>query len=207
MAYDKLVLVDFETTGLDAQKDEIIEIGAILCDAQSLEVIWEYEQKLLPTHIETAHPKALEVNGYTPELWKDALPFEDGFADFLVRLDHTMIFTGQNVWFDLQFYLETLRKLGFIDLLDPTPYGYSYHRLDITSMAYPFLNPPVYRMSHIAPALGIAEEEKPHHAINGVRKELQILKEIKRRGAEWRFVNQNSRGLFEWPAEYQFEGK
>ena len=48
MAYDKLVLIDFETTGLDEKKHEIIEIGAILCDAVSLDIYWEYERKLKP---------------------------------------------------------------------------------------------------------------------------------------------------------------
>src|SRR4051812_2420857 len=111
MAYDKLLLTDFETTGLNPEIHEIIEIGAILVDAKSLEVYWEHEEKSKPYCIECAEPKALEVNGYSEELWKEADSFDRVFPRFLNRLDHSMIFTGQNVWFDLQFYLEGLTKV------------------------------------------------------------------------------------------------
>lgn len=183
MAYNKLLIVDFETTGLDPIRNEIIEIGAILLDAASLSLIWEFETKLLPENIQTAHPKALEVNGYTPEAWADAQTFADGFDDFLLGLDSTMIFTGQNVWFDVGFYLEGLKKRGKagMDPLDPTP-NYSYHRLDIASMAYPFLDPPVFRMSELATAFGIEPEVSPHRAINGVYKEYELLKLIRYHG-------------------------
>lgn len=190
MAYDKLLLADFETTGLDPKKNEIIEIGAILCDAKTLDIYWEYEIKLKPVALHTAHPKALEVNGYTPELWKDARAFVPGFIEFLAKLDHTMIMTGQNVWFDVGFYLqalETVRNIRFgdmnIDPLDPTPYGYSYHRLDIASMAWPLQEDPVYRMSKLSEAFGVPAEASPHRAINGVRNEYALLKEIKGRGS------------------------
>ena len=189
MAYDKLILTDFETTGLDPKRHEIIEIGAILCDTKTLEIHWEYEQKLKPVCLHTAQPEALAVNGYTPELWKDAKAFVPGFLEFLAKLDHTMIFTGQNVWFDVGFYqqaLETIRNIRFgditVDPLDPTPYGYSYHRLDIASMAWPFQTDPVYRMRQLSELFGVPGEAKPHRAINGVRNEYRLLKQIRERG-------------------------
>ena len=39
--YDKLIITDFKTTGLLTNVHEIIEIGAICCDAESLEILWE----------------------------------------------------------------------------------------------------------------------------------------------------------------------
>jgi len=189
MAYDKLVLIDFETTGLDEKKHEIIEIGALLCDAVSLDIYWEYERKLKPVNICCAQPEALAVNGYTEEAWAGAAGFRRGMMDFLCKLDHTMIFTGQNVWFDVRFYLSALEQLRYfepegtlIDPLDPTPHGYSYHQLDIASMAWPLQKEPVYRMSRLGPAFGIEPEPMPHRAINGVRTEYALLKEIRRRG-------------------------
>ena len=49
--YDKLIITDFETTGLLANVHEIIEIGAICCDAESLEILWEFETKIKPRNI------------------------------------------------------------------------------------------------------------------------------------------------------------
>jgi len=182
MAYDKLIITDFETTGLDCKINEIIEIGAICVDHATLETLWEHEQKLIPTNLATAHPKALEVNGYNAVDWKDAVSFEIGFAEYRDKLDHTMIFTKTNVWFDLQFYLEGLRKMSLVDTLDPTPYGYSYHRLDVASMAFPFFTPPVYRMREISPLLGLAPESSPHRAIDGARNALANLRVLRRMG-------------------------
>lgn len=177
MAYDKLLLVDFETTGLSPVRHEIIEIGAILCNADSLSVISEYEQKLKPNHIETAHPEALKINGYSPELWEDAVSFSQGFTDFYSRLDSTMVFTGQNVWFDVGFYLEALSQIGLKDPLD-------YHRLDIASMVFPFLpGIPELSLKKTAPLFGVEPEPVIHRAINGARTTLSLLREIRRRGA------------------------
>lgn len=179
MAYEKLLLLDFETTGLDPIRHEIIEIGAILCDAQSLDIVWEYEQRLLPTHIETAQPEALKINGYDPELWDDAISFAIGFDDFLNRLDNKMVMVGQNVWFDLGFYLEGLNKRGRRgqDPLD-------YHRLDLASMVFPFLSGiPELSLKKTAPLFGVKPEPEIHRAINGSRTALELLKELRRRGS------------------------
>ena len=46
--YKHLLWVDLETTGLDLDEDEIIEIGAILTDAD-LNVLTEYEEVIPPT--------------------------------------------------------------------------------------------------------------------------------------------------------------
>ena len=200
MAYDKLVLIDFETTGLDPQKHEIIEIGALLCDPKTLDICWEYESKLKPVMIDQAQPEALAVNGYTPELWKDAQAFIPGFTDFLAKLDHTMFFTGQNVWFDVGFYQHALTRLrmydDLIDPLDPTPHGYSYHRLDIASMAWPFQKDPVYRMSKLSAVFGVVPEHSTHRAINGVRNEYALLKKIQERGQAY--------GVAVYPAQEVF---
>jgi DNA polymerase III epsilon subunit-like protein len=184
MAYDKLLILDFETTGLDPRIHEIIEIGAILVDHSTLDVHWEHEQKIWPQSIDVASPRALEVNGYDPIRWAEdkAMQFPHAFDAFVARLDHTMVLTGQNVWFDLGFYLEGLKRRELKDPLDPTPHGYSYHRLDVTSMAYPFLKDPVYRLSQLAPALGVGPEPEPHRAINGARRALEIIKTVRARG-------------------------
>ena len=55
---EKLVFVDVETTGLDETRHEIIEI-AVIRGSQT------YHRKVQPQHIETASPRALEINGFS----------------------------------------------------------------------------------------------------------------------------------------------
>lgn len=191
MAYDKLLITNFKTTGLLTNVHEIIEIGAICCDAESLGILWEFEIKVQPRYIHTAQPKALEVNGYNEADWADAPSPQEGFGEFYFKLDHTMIFTALDVLFEYGFYVATITYQRLSDRLDPTPHGYGYHRLDIASMAYPFLSPPIYRMSKLAPVFDMEPKPSPHHAINGARTEYQLLKEIRQRGAEWRHTYQN----------------
>ena len=188
--YDKLIITQFETTGLLSNVHEIIEIGAICCDSESLEILWEFETKVKPRNITVAQTEMLSVNGYNEAELANAPFLQEGFGAYYFRLDHTMIFTAQNVLFYYDFYRATITYQRLRDRLDPTPYGYNYHRLDIASMAYPFLNPPVYRISQIAPAFGVEPEPIPHRAIHRARKEYQLLKEIMHRGSEWRWTYQ-----------------
>jgi DNA polymerase III epsilon subunit-like protein len=69
---NQLLFFDLETGGLNEKKSCILEFGALVVDPISLEVLEEYETKVKPRPGADLHPKALEVNGYTEEAWKDA---------------------------------------------------------------------------------------------------------------------------------------
>lgn len=79
------ILLDFETTGLSPEKDEIIEIGAL--KMEGFEVIGRYEQLTKPSK---PIPKAIiELTGITNEMVEDKPLFSDiakDFADFLEDL-------------------------------------------------------------------------------------------------------------------------
>lgn len=98
----KMVFLDTETTGLKAGKDaaEIIEVALIVEYPNGRVDHWA--TKIKPQHIETAHPKALEINGYTPEKWVNAV--EPALAAeplaFILK-DATLV--GHNIQFDCRF--------------------------------------------------------------------------------------------------------
>ena len=66
-----LVFVDVETTGLFMGSHEIIEIALIQTNPK-LEVMFEWHSKAKPAFPEWADKKALEINGYTEQAWKNA---------------------------------------------------------------------------------------------------------------------------------------
>ena len=68
-----LLFVNTETTGLDDTKHELLEVAAIRTTPDGKTIISTFEAKLKPLHLETAEPKALQINGYVPEQWTDAL--------------------------------------------------------------------------------------------------------------------------------------
>jgi len=103
------IFCDIETTGLDPRKHEIISICIIIDTPSRTEV---YNQKILPEHIDTADPLALDINGYSPELWHDAIPLEVAIGDIYKRI-RKGIFIGWNPKFDMSFILAALARYGY----------------------------------------------------------------------------------------------
>jgi len=143
--------LDVETTGLDPQKDEILSFATIIEVSPhlplSMEALMLLEQagasvtvrpkiavihfKVTPLHIETADPKALAVNGYTPEKWKDSIPWAL-VAQPLHDILQGCICIGHNVPFDMAFLKEGLAQAGVIGWMD-------YHKVDTATLAYEHL--------------------------------------------------------------------
>lgn len=94
----RLAFLDTETTGLDPSLHEVIEFAAIVVDDTKGTVV-RYQTKIKPVQIETAHPKALEVNGYSPEAWGDAAPMTKVGHEIATLLDKCVL-VGHNVSFD-----------------------------------------------------------------------------------------------------------
>ena len=85
-----LHFVDTETTGLDPHYHEMVSIAIITEFGDGR--IDRWYTKLRPRHIERAHPKALQVNGYTEEDWEDAPYFDEVFpiVQDKLRIYHLM---------------------------------------------------------------------------------------------------------------------
>ena len=123
MASRIIHFIDTETTGLSPYKHEIISVGVVDVDRDTLEIIAESEYKLHPEHLELADPVALRVNKYNSDDWQDAMSQIEGLRavrEHLVNIfdgeqqaDRSVI-GGHNVFFDVAFINQSsLRhKLG-----------------------------------------------------------------------------------------------
>lgn len=92
------VWIDVETTGLDPLVHEIIEL-TVRYEPRKGCANPAWHAKIKPEHIETAEPKALEINGYTEEKWAagGARTAREVFEDFTFRAGLTnVIVAGQN---------------------------------------------------------------------------------------------------------------
>jgi DNA polymerase III epsilon subunit-like protein len=106
----KLCIVDTETSGLDHNHHEIVEIsGIIQVNGKNVK---SFNIKMRPEHPDRISPEALEKQGKTIE---DLMSYPDrqkGFDEFMEILDSTvdrfdredkMYITGYNVGFDKNF--------------------------------------------------------------------------------------------------------
>lgn len=132
-----LAFVDLEATGLDPSRCEIIEIGIVIAEQRTnlfgsafLELVSEHNIQLLPVHIETADPKALEVTKYHDRDWSAAVSQQEGLAA-AAEILRDKVFVAQNVGFDWAFIQRSGQEHG-IDF-DSVVH---YHKLDLASMVF-----------------------------------------------------------------------
>lgn len=59
----KMLSVDIETTGLDPDHCQILEIGAVLFDTDTYEVLGTFERLVRPSGMCTGEPYAIAMNG------------------------------------------------------------------------------------------------------------------------------------------------
>jgi ATP-dependent DNA helicase DinG len=106
---DSIVALDIETTGLDPQKDAIIEIGAVRFNNNRIENEWE----TLINPGRKIPPFITQLTGISDHMVMEAPSIHDIVADFQHFVGDTSVL-GHNVGFDLSF----LRKQGLFKLND-----------------------------------------------------------------------------------------
>ena len=96
---EKILILDTETTGLDENKDEVIEIGCILFDV-SFKSVLSQASFLFPVNKNEAE----YVNGIPAEVTNISQPWEDGLNFFLKLVDCSDFIVAHNVEFDKKWF-------------------------------------------------------------------------------------------------------
>lgn len=124
-----LCFADIETTGLDEQQHEIIEIAAVIYSPSEDKIIAEWEKKIAPRHIETASDVALKLNGYinNPGSYRGSL--RSALIKFNSLVKDAMII-GQNIKFDTRF----IRK--YMEEFNIKPSFGRHQELDLMAMTW-----------------------------------------------------------------------
>ncbi len=119
-----LTVLDTETTGLDADIHEIIQIATItyvISGEGDRYVLKKYEKKINPQQLHTAQERALQINGFTIEDWSGAPNASEVMPEIKEIVEGSDILVGQNLIFDLRFINEVCHRNG-IDPPDFPPY-------------------------------------------------------------------------------------
>ena len=169
------VWVDTETTGLIPEDNEIIEIAIVRPMDNGSELV--FHRKVRLEKPETAHPKALEVNGYSEDAWADAVGQADIWQEIADRqLLSNCILAGHNVRYDAAMLAASFKRHG-ID------YTVDYHLYDTVTLALEHLQPLVKCVSlvPVCVALGIPVSNA-HSALADVRMAQEVSRIL--RGAQ-----------------------
>lgn len=128
-----ICFLDTETTGLDPQQAEVIEVAVIRREHDGTET--RFHTLIKPERIEDAHPKALEINGYAadPTRWDDAPTMAEvghEIADFC----RNSVICGHNISFDEGMIAANFKWAGIRRRIP-------YHKIDTITLAWEHLIP------------------------------------------------------------------
>ena len=113
--YDKFVLFDTETTGLDYKRDEIIEFSAVVLEKQGSDVIVtkEYDSLVTLTPGNTVPTKITELTGIsTQAIWERGVAKAQVCADIAEMFRGNTLLLAYNAHFDLSFLFYMLLRDG-----------------------------------------------------------------------------------------------
>lgn len=124
----KLLFVDLETTGIDPDVHEIVEVGCLVVDGETLEICSKYYAKVKPLHPENGSTEAIKISGYKSSEWKDAIPLKNVLEE-IVKLAPNAMLAGWKVDFDWWFLEHALKKNNI-------KFEFDYHLVDVMALAY-----------------------------------------------------------------------
>ena len=113
--YDKFLLFDTETTGLDYKRDEIIEFSAVLLEKRDGQVVVtrEYDNLVTLTPGNTVPPKITELTGIsTQDILDRGVPKQQVCADIAEMVAGNTLLLAYNAHFDLSFLFYMLMRDG-----------------------------------------------------------------------------------------------
>ena len=172
----KLAFIDIETTGTNAHKHEILEIGCLLArynEDGTYSVLEEFEVKVKPEHIETAEIGALRVNGYDENQCLFAHTQKEALTLVSQKCEGAVM-VAQNASFDYSFL-----SVGFGKYDVPDPFFYA--KLDPIPMAYlRFRDDPEmdsFSLRKLCEKFGI-KNEKAHTAMADIRATFEVFKRL-----------------------------
>jgi DNA polymerase-3 subunit epsilon len=108
-----LLFLDLETGGLDANRDEILEVGAVVTTPDGALELGRIDARVRALRPEQITDVARDINGYSAAGWRVARPLGDVLAELLDLASGTTL-VGHNVCFDWGFILAALRAHGLV---------------------------------------------------------------------------------------------
>lgn len=172
----KIAMTDLETTGDVPSRHEIIEIGLVVFDPNTFEILDTMDKKVKPEHIGTAVPEAILYNGYNEEGWKGAVSLEEAIKEYGEKTKNC-VFCAYSVSFDWGFINEAFVKFG---IQNPMSTRENHDRLDLLTFAWErgLKNQKSFSLKSACNLFGIPPEPEPHSALNGAETSYKLFKKL-----------------------------
>ena len=198
--YDRLVIFDTETTGLQYSRDEIIEFAAVVVEQRDgkAEIIEEYDQLVTLSPGGFVPPKIVELTGITNEdIRQRGIPKTRVCCDIARMIQGNTLLLAYNAHFDLSFLYYLLLRNGDPMILK------GKDKLDLLTVykdrhSYP------HKLCNAIEVYGLSGQVvNSHRAVDDVIATVAVMVEMeKERDDLHNYVN-----LFGYNPKYGLEGK
>ena len=198
--YDRLVLFDTETTGLDYRRDEVIEFAAVVVENQNGQAVItaEYDQLVALSPGGFVPPKITQLTGIsTQDLLQKGLPKTRVCADIARMIQGNTLLLAYNAHFDLSFLFYMLMRDGDIAILK------GKDKLDLLTVykdrrCYP------HKLCNAIEAYGLSGQVvNSHRAVDDVVATVAVMREMEKERSDLeRYVN-----LFGYHPKFGISGK
>ena len=198
--YDRLLLIDTETTGLDFARDEIIEFSAVAVERVdgTPKVVLEYDQLVSLSPGGFVPPKIQQLTGIsTQDIRERGVPKTRVCRDIAEMIRGNTLLLAYNAHFDLSFLFYLLLRDGDPAILK------GKDKLDLLTV-YKDRKPYPHRLCNAIEAYGLTGTVvNSHRAIDDVIATVAVMEamEAERNDLE-RYIN-----LFGYNPKYGIEGK
>ena len=198
--YDRLVIFDTETTGLQYSRDEIIEFAAVVVEQQAGQavIIEEYDQLITLSPGGFIPPKIVELTGITNEdVRQRGIPKTRLCCDIARMIQGNTLLLAYNAHFDLSFLYYLLLRDG-----DPTILK-GKDKLDLLTVykdrhSYP------HKLCNAIEVYGLSDQVvNSHRAVDDVVATVAVMIEMEKERDDL----QNYVNLFGFNPKYGLEGK
>ena len=198
--YDKLVLFDTETTGLQFARDEIIEFAAVVVEQVNgtPTVTREYDELVALSPGGFVPPKITELTGIsTQDLRERGLPKTRVCRDISEIIAGNTLLLAYNAHFDLSFLFYLLLRHGDPAILK------GKDKLDLLTV-YRDRRPYPHKLSSAIDAYGLTGKVKnSHRAVDDVLATVAVMGEMEKERADLeKYIN-----LFGYLPQFGVDGK
>ena len=169
--YDRLVLFDTETTGLNFSRDEIIEFSAVVVEREG--IVRQYDELVSLSPGGFVPPKIQQLTGITDlDLLERGLPKTRVCRDIAELIEGNSLLVAYNAHFDLSFLYYMLLRDGDPAILK------GKDKLDLLTV-YRDRRPFPHRLSNAIEAYGLSGQVvNSHRAIDDVIATVAIMEKI-----------------------------
>ncbi len=198
--YDRLMLFDTETTGLNFSRDEIIEFAAVVVERQNGEIVvtQEYDQLITLAPGSSVPPEIERLTGISnQDILDRGIPKEQLCRDIAQMIAGNTLILAYNAHFDLSFLFYLLLRSG-----DPTILK-GKDKLDLLTVykdrhSYP------HKLCNAIEVYNLSDKVvNSHRAVDDVLATVEVMKEMELEKADLEcYVN-----LFGYNPKYGISGK